>query len=100
MTQLLLHKAALPGRAIEEAAEWMVDMILGCTGVTSRSKCGSRMWSDQAYDSELHVLSARKSLRYAGAGSRSHAQGGRSGRQRAPQYGGNHREHPQVGGSN
>jgi hypothetical protein len=33
VTQLLLHKASLPGREIEAAAEWMVKTIVKCAGV-------------------------------------------------------------------
>jgi hypothetical protein len=32
VTQLLLHKASLPAREIEEAAEWMVGTIERCAG--------------------------------------------------------------------
>lgn len=32
--QLLLHKASLPSREIEEAAEWMVNSIVRCVGTT------------------------------------------------------------------
>jgi CRISP-associated protein Cas1 len=38
LTQLLLHKASLPAREIEEAAEWMVRTIVKCAGVTIRSR--------------------------------------------------------------
>ena len=34
MTQLLLQKASLPSREIEEAAEWTVKTIVRCTGVS------------------------------------------------------------------
>jgi CRISPR/Cas system-associated endonuclease Cas1 len=32
VTQLLLHTASLPSQEIEEAAEWMVGLILRCAG--------------------------------------------------------------------
>ena len=34
ITQLLLYKASLPAREIEEAAEWMVGAIVRCAGAT------------------------------------------------------------------
>ena len=34
VTQLLLHKASLPAREIEEAAAWMVRAIATCAGVS------------------------------------------------------------------
>ena len=34
VTQLLLHKASLPAREIEEAAAWMVRTIARCAGAT------------------------------------------------------------------
>jgi hypothetical protein len=34
VTQLLLHKCSLPGRQIEEAAEWMVGTIVRCDGTS------------------------------------------------------------------
>jgi hypothetical protein len=37
VTQLLLHKALLPAREIEEAAEWMVGTIVKRAG-TSKAK--------------------------------------------------------------
>jgi CRISP-associated protein Cas1 len=38
VTQLLLHKASLPAREIEEAAEWMVKTIARCAGTVPQSK--------------------------------------------------------------
>jgi hypothetical protein len=34
VTQLLLHRASVPAREIEEAAAWMVGTIMRCAGVT------------------------------------------------------------------
>ena len=42
VTQLLLHKASLPAREIEEAAEWMVRTILRCAGAHHRSSMRGR----------------------------------------------------------
>jgi hypothetical protein len=38
VTQLLLHRASLPAREIEEAADWIVKTIIACVGQAPRSK--------------------------------------------------------------
>jgi hypothetical protein len=65
VTQLLLHKASLPAREIEEAAEWMVQMILNSVRFATNAntmgdwkgrpahRSSDQTWSDETLRSPL-----------------------------------------------